>query len=88
MSVIGAAKAVRLSVSADCGYTYGQFELKDPVNGVYHYRHPVGTDYVLLAEVENEDGAVSTNVPVVPTTCIPRLRPFGPRPESAPGKGQ
>lgn len=88
VAVTGPAKAVRLSVSSDCGYTYGQTELSNPTNGVYHYRRPVGTDYILIAEVESEDGAVSTNVPNVPTTCIPRLRPFGPRPQSAPGLGQ
>lgn len=74
-------KAVRLAVSQNGGYTFGQYELQREYDGAWHYRQPVGADAILIAEVEASDGAISTSIPVLPRTYRPSVRPFGPPPQ-------
>lgn len=75
-------KVVRLAVSENSGYTFGQYVLTREYDGAWHYRKSVPADAILIAEAESTDGATSTSVPVLPRNFKPRIRPFGPPPES------
>lgn len=73
--------AVRLAVSENGGYTYGQFELeRDAADGAWHYRHTVSPKAILIGEAETADGATATSVPNLPKGFHPKIRPFGPPP--------
>jgi hypothetical protein len=75
------ARVVRLAISDNEGYTFGQVELsRDSADGAYHYRHAVARTAILIAEVETADGATATSLPVLPRGFRPRVRPFGPPP--------
>jgi dienelactone hydrolase len=74
------AKVVRLAISDDGGFTYGQFPLQAGPDGRYRLTRPgLRRDALLFAEVEGHDGAVATSAPALPRGFRPRLRPFGPR---------
>ncbi len=75
-----AARHVRLAVSRDCGFTYSQTELAPQPDGSYSLAQPVPPAAIVIAEVESEDGAVTTSLPTLPppTVCPPRVRPFFP----------
>ncbi len=74
-------KAVRLAISQNGGYTFGQYELAREYDGAWHHRKPVSADAILIAEVEASDGAISTSIPVLPRTYRPSVRPFGAPPK-------
>ena len=74
-------KVVRLAISQNAGYTFGQYVLQREYDGAWHYRKPVPADAILIAEAETADGATATSVPVLPRSYQPRVRPFGPAPE-------
>jgi dienelactone hydrolase len=72
-----APRAVRLAISDNGGYTFGQVQLSQ-VGSSYHYAGRVPPSAILLAEVEQMDGAVATSLPVLPADFVPKVRPFGP----------
>ncbi|HEY3352755.1 MAG TPA: hypothetical protein VGQ83_05875 [Polyangia bacterium] len=72
--------AVRLAVSDNGGYTYGQTVLARDPDGAYRLRRRVARTAILIAEVELEDNVVVTAVPVLPPGFRPRVRPFGAHP--------
>ena len=74
-------KTVRLAISQNGGYTFGQYELQRENDGAWHHRQAVSADAILIAEAEAADGAISTSIPVLPRTYRPVVRPFGPPPE-------
>jgi hypothetical protein len=69
-------KAVRLAVSDNGGVTYGNFLLA-PIAGAYAFR-AVSQRSIVFAEVEADDGTVSTSVPELPPGFRPFIRPFAP----------
>jgi dienelactone hydrolase len=73
-------RVVRLAVSDNGGYTYGQFRLAPSGAGDYRFTLPPGTPAgaIIFAEVEGEAGAVATSVPALPPGFRPPVRPFGP----------
>jgi dienelactone hydrolase len=74
-------KAVRLAYSDNHGYTYGHVTLTRGADGGYHLGRALPRKVSLfIAEVEAEDGAVATSVPVLPPDYKPPVRPFGPQP--------
>jgi cephalosporin-C deacetylase-like acetyl esterase len=71
-------RAVRLAVSDNGGYTYGQRQLTRAPDGSYRLASPLPPGAIVFAEVEAEDGAVATSVPELPPGFSPPIRPFGP----------
>ena len=69
-------KVVRLAISKNGGYTFGQHVLTRESDGAWHFRQPVPADAILIAEAETADGATATSIPNLPRTYQPRLRPF------------
>jgi dienelactone hydrolase len=79
--VVGPApRAVRLAVSDNGGFTYGQFLLARGGDGSYRLRRSVPSSALLFAEVELDDHVVATSMPSLPRGFRPRVRPFGPQP--------
>jgi dienelactone hydrolase len=80
VSVAGPApRVVRLAVSDNGGYTYGQFRLQRGADGDYH--HPAAglpAGAIAIAEAELASGDVVSSVPRVPPDFHPIIRPFGP----------
>ena len=74
-------KVVRLAVSGNSGYTFGQYVLARDRDGAWHFRQHVSADAILIAEAETADGATATSIPVLPRNYRPRTRPFGPAPK-------
>jgi dienelactone hydrolase len=75
-----APRTVRVAISDNGGFTYGQVELTAGRDGVYRLSRPgLPRDALVFAEVEGPDGAVATSAPALPPGFRPRLRPFGPR---------
>jgi dienelactone hydrolase len=76
-----APKAVRLAYSDNHGYTYGHVTLARGPDGAYRLGRGLPRKVSLfIAEVEAEDGAVATSIPVLPPDYKPPTRPFGPMP--------
>jgi cephalosporin-C deacetylase-like acetyl esterase len=73
-------RAVRLAVSDNHGYTYGQHVLTRGHDGRYWFRGPVAPGAIVFAEVEGQDGAVTTSVPTLDPRARITLRPYGPHP--------
>jgi dienelactone hydrolase len=73
-------RVVRLAVSENSGYTFGQYALDRASDGAWHFRRQVSANAILIAEVETEDGATATSIPVLPRDYRQRVRPFGPSP--------
>lgn len=74
------ASAVRLLISDNCGFTYGQITLERGADGAYRHRARIDASTVLFAEAEFPEGAILTSLPRWPETCPIRVRPFGPHP--------
>lgn len=74
------ASAVRLLISDNCGFTYGQIPLERGSDGAYRYRASIDPSTVLFAEAEFPEGVILTSLPRWPETCPIRVRPFGPHP--------
>jgi dienelactone hydrolase len=73
-------RAVRLAVSDNGGFTYGQVRLSADKDGVFRYHHPgLSRAAVIIAEVENLAGAIASSVPELSADFRPVLRPFGQR---------
>jgi dienelactone hydrolase len=78
-------KAVRLAYSDNHGYTYGQVTLTRGPDGAYHLGRGLPRKVSLfIAEVEADDGAVATSIPLLPRDYKPPARPFGPLPADKP----
>jgi dienelactone hydrolase len=71
-------RAVRLAVSDNGGYTYGQFRLNPGPDGTYRFAAPLPATAIVFAEVEAEDGTVATSAPELPPGFRAPIRPFGP----------
>jgi hypothetical protein len=71
-------RAVRLAVSDNGGYTFGQFRAEpDPgTRGLYRLSRAVSRGAIVFAEVEATDGTVATSVPDLPPGFAPIIRPF------------
>jgi dienelactone hydrolase len=76
-------RRVRLSVSEDGGYTFVHHELALEPDGAWHLRRAVSPRAVLVAELETEEGAHVTSVPMLPRSFAPRVRAFGAAPSPA-----
>ena len=72
--------AVRLAISDNGGYTYGQFVLARRGDGTYRLHHPLPPGAILIAEVELESNVVATAVPDLPPGFRARVRAFGEHP--------
>jgi dienelactone hydrolase len=70
-------RVVRLAVSDNSGYTFGQYVLDRERDGAWHFRRHVAPDAILIAEAETADGVTSTSVPLLPRSYRPHARPFG-----------
>jgi dienelactone hydrolase len=73
-------KAVRLAISDNGGYTYGQVLLTPLADRSYSLHRALPPDAIVFAEVENSDGAVVTSLPELPKGFRPPIRPFSPVP--------
>jgi dienelactone hydrolase len=74
------AKAVRLNVSDNGGFTYGQERLSPRADGSYGLQRALPREAIVFVEVEGPDGAVATSVPLLPSGFVPPIRPFAPLP--------
>jgi dienelactone hydrolase len=72
--------AVRLAISDNGGYTYGQFVLARHPDGTYRLHRRVSPAAILIAEVELESNVVATAVPDLPPRFRARVRQFGEHP--------
>jgi hypothetical protein len=72
--------AVRLAISDNGGYTYGQFVLARHADGTYRLQRRVSPASILIAEVELESNVVATAVPDLPPRFRARVRQFGEHP--------
>lgn len=74
------ASHVRLAISRDCGFTYSQTEVAAQADGSYSLALAMPPNAIVIAEVESEDGVVTTSLPALPPAdvCRPRVRPFFP----------
>jgi hypothetical protein len=72
--------AVRLAVSDDGGFTYGQFVLSRTADGTYRLHRRLPPAAILIAEVELENNVVATAVPDLPPRFRARVRAFGDHP--------
>jgi hypothetical protein len=69
--------AVRLAVSDNGGYTYGQYLLQRSPDGGFHHPAPgLAADAIVFAEVELPTGDVVSSVPRLPREFHPIIRPF------------
>jgi len=67
-------------VSDNGGYTYGQLRLIAAPDGQYRHRMPgLSSTAILIAEVENQAGAITSSAPKLAARFRPVLRPFGDR---------
>jgi dienelactone hydrolase len=73
-------KAVRLAISDNGGFTYGQVLLQPQPDGSYVLHRPLPSSAIVFAEVEGPDGAVVTSLPDLPAGLVPPIRPFAPVP--------
>jgi dienelactone hydrolase len=71
-------KAVRLAISDNRGFTYGQVLLPPLPDQSYSLRRALPKDAIVFAEVEGADGAVVTSIPDLPAGFVPPIRPFAP----------
>ena len=72
-----APRAVRLAVSDNGGFTWGQFSLLPDAQGRYRRRHPgLARGALMFAEIEAADGTVATSAPKLPRGFRPQIRPF------------
>jgi dienelactone hydrolase len=72
-------RAVRLAVSDNGGFTYGQFRLQAGADGLYRFHAgALPAAAIVFAEVEGEDGAISSSMPELPAGFRPLVRPFAP----------
>src|SRR5688572_20355 len=72
-----APRSVRLAVSDNGGYTYAQLRLVARADGHYRHRMPgLSPAAIVIAEVENQAGAITSSAPELPARFRPVLRPF------------
>jgi dienelactone hydrolase len=76
------AKAVRLAISDNRGFTYGQVLVHPQPDHSYVVHRPLPAGAIVFAEVEGPDGAVVTSLPDLPSGWLPPVRPFAPLPGS------
>jgi hypothetical protein len=69
-------RVVRLAISKNAGYTFGQYVLPRESDGAWHFRQAVPADAILIAEAEAADGTTATSIPIVPRSYQPQVRPF------------
>jgi dienelactone hydrolase len=70
-------RAVRLAISDNGGFTWGQFAVLPDRRGRYLHRHPgLAPGALLFAEIEAADGTVVTSTPTLPRGFRPSIRPF------------
>ena len=74
-------RAVRLAISDNGGFTYGQVlspaATRRPRPAAYRHHHPgLNKQAILFAEVEAADGTVATSLPDLPRGFRPIVRPF------------
>lgn len=69
-------KAVRVAVSDNGGFTYGQVLVHPQPDGSYVLHRALPADAIVIAEVEGPDGAVVTSLPQLPVGFTPPIRPF------------
>lgn len=72
--------AVRLAMSDNRGYTYGQVTLERADDGTYRLARKLPARAILIAEVEGAGGAVATSIPRLPRGFRPHIRPYQPVP--------
>jgi dienelactone hydrolase len=72
------AKAVRLAISDNGGFTYGQVLVQPQPDRSYVLHRPLPAGAIVFAEVEGPDGAVVTSIPKLPSDFVPPIRPFAP----------
>lgn len=71
--------ALRLAISDNGGFTYGQFPLARGRDGVYRFdAGALPNDAIVFAEAEADSGAVATSVPALPPGFRPNIRPYQP----------
>jgi dienelactone hydrolase len=73
-------KAVRVAISDNGGFTYGQVLVPPQPDGSYVLHRPLPSGAIVIAEVEGPDGAVVTSLPELPGGFVPPIRPFAPVP--------
>jgi dienelactone hydrolase len=73
-------KAVRLAISDNRGFTYGQVLVKPQADGSYVLHRTLPSDAIVFAEVEAPDGTVVTSLPELPKGFVVPIRPFAPVP--------
>jgi hypothetical protein len=74
-----APRAVRLAVSDNGGFTWGQFALLPDGQGRFRHQHRgLARSALLFAEIEAADGTVATSAPQLPRGFHPVIRPFEP----------
>jgi hypothetical protein len=71
-------KAVRVAISDNGGFTYGQELLRPLPDHSYSLHRTLPKDAIVIAEVEGPDGAVVTSIPELPAHFQPPIRPFAP----------
>jgi len=71
-------KAVRLCISDNGGFTYGQELMRAQPDRSYSLRRALPADAIVFVEVEGADGAVVTSIPSLPVGFVPPIRPFAP----------
>jgi hypothetical protein len=70
-------RAVRLAISDNGGFTWGQFSLLPDARGRYRRQHQgLARGALTFAEIEAADGTVSTSAPQLPRGFHPVIRPF------------
>jgi hypothetical protein len=74
------AKAVRLAISDNGGFTYGQVLVQPQPDRSYVLHRSLPPGAIVFAEVEGPDGAVVTSLPDLPAHFVPPVRPFAPVP--------
>jgi dienelactone hydrolase len=72
------ARSVRLAISDNGGFTYGQVLLPPLADHSYSLRRALPKQAIVFAEVEGPDGAVVTSIPELPAGFVPPVRPFSP----------
>ena len=75
---MGQAKAVRVAISDNGGFTYGQVLLAPQADHSYSLRRSLPGNAIVFVEVEGRDGAVVTSIPKLPVGFVPPIRPFAP----------
>jgi hypothetical protein len=78
-----APRVVRIAISANGGYTFGQYTMDRASDGNWHFRHSVPPNAIVFAESESATGVTVTSVPQLPPTYKPRARPYQPIKETA-----